>query len=171
MWRRRLAELQRKLRVGYVHRAIVRWAFEPSVRQLRDAEPDLQQRDMVGLDDLRERGRLRAERSSSVWRRRLAELQRKLRVGYVHRAIVRWAFEPSVRQLRDAEPDLQQRGMVGLDDLRERGRLRARSDTGVRGRRPELQRELPVVHVPPGAERPHTHRGDVVPLAHHRGGQ
>jgi hypothetical protein len=84
-----------------------------------------------------------ADRDPSLRDRRNADLQRFLWLGPVYGSDLRRSFEPGLRELRDPKPDLQQRGVVGLGNLRRRGRLLPDFDAGMwNGRHPDLHGEL-----------------------------
>jgi hypothetical protein len=145
--RGRQADVQRQVHVGIVRGTDdVRRIDDAGLRKLRDPDPDLQRRRLVGMGHLLGSRGLLAWRNTGVWNRGNPELRGELPLGCLHRPNVHGSRDPGLRKLREPEPDVQQRHVVGLGNLRRRRRLFALVEpASVRQRRhADVQRKLPV---------------------------
>jgi hypothetical protein len=140
---KRNADLRRDLPVGRLQRTDVYRSRNPSLRQLRLAESNLLEWNMVRLVHVLRARHLLPDFDPSLWNRRDADLQRFLWLGPVYGSDLRRSFEPSLRLLREPDSNLQQRNMVELGDVRRRGNLFSNDDASVRDRRnADLQRHM-----------------------------
>jgi hypothetical protein len=140
--RGRIANVSANVRVGHVRD--LRWGGYPALRQLRDANANVQRWDLERMVDLLGRGRLRAEHHSVVRSGRDRDVQLHLSVGQL---LVRGRGFAILRELQhwNREPDVQQWDVVDLVDVHGRRTLCAERDAVVRsGRAANVRRDVPV---------------------------
>jgi hypothetical protein len=116
--RGRVAGVHRDVRMGPLCQPDVRRPVRSVVRQLRDAGSHMFERHVDSMVAVRERRRVRARSDPGLRHGRSTDLHERMPVGWMRGSVVRRSRGPALRELRDSDPDLQQRGLVRLVGLR-----------------------------------------------------
>jgi hypothetical protein len=120
----------RGVRVGGLPRADVQRGDVADVRELRDTDADVQQRDLGVLGDVRESGGLCGECDAELRFGRGTDVPRHVPVGHVRS--MQWSKQPKLWELRNADADVHQWDVEQLGDVRESGGLCGECDAELR---------------------------------------